>query len=103
MAVSGMDYTKMLNLISHLETQKASITALISDLASTAPAQIAEAYSGEAAETYKSTLATVTTNIDETLSKMITDLKTNAEQKQVEYSQQDKKMQDSIAAPTMQQ
>jgi len=93
---SGMNYDKVQNLISELQTKKEALIANLEELSSTAPAQIAEHYSGEAANTFKATLTKVITNVSETLDTMVTQLRTNTEQKQADYTAQDQKMQDSV-------
>ena len=91
---SGMNYDKVEKLIEYLDSQKTSIINNLTDLSNEAPSKIAAHYSGQAAETYKTTLTNIT-KITETLDTMIAELKTNTQQKQDDYAAQDAKMQDS--------
>lgn len=93
---SGMNYDKVQQLIGYLNTQKNEIINNLTELSNEAPAKIAMHYSGQAADTYKNALGKVITNISETLDTMINELRTNAEQKQAEYTAQDAKMQETI-------
>ncbi len=95
MAKSGMNYEKINNLISYLDSQKTAIIDNLTDLGDEAPSKIAAHYSGQAAETYKTTLTNVVNKISETLDKMIVDLKQKTTEKQEDYAAQDAKMKDS--------
>ena len=92
---SGMNYDKVEKLIEYLDSQKTSIINNLTDLSNEAPSKITAHYSGQAAETYKTTLTNVITKITETLDTMIAELKTNTQQKQDDYAAQDAKLQDS--------
>lgn len=95
MAQSGMNYEKINNLISYLDSQKTAIIDNLTNLGDEAPSKIAAHYSGQAAETYKNTLTNVVNKISETLDTMIVDLKHKTTEKQAAYVEQDAKMQDS--------
>lgn len=92
---SGMNYGKVEDLINYLESQKKLIEDTLNNLKDEAPGRIAAHYSGQAAETYKSTLNTVINNITTTLNDMIAKLNENTLQKKTEYMAQDAKLQES--------
>jgi uncharacterized protein YukE len=94
---SGMNYDKVESLIEYLNNKKTEIINGLDDLRTTEPAQIAQHYSGEAAETYKETLDTTVNTISETLEAMINSLRTAASEKQADYASQDQKMQESVS------
>ncbi len=93
---SGMNYDKVQQLISYLNTQRNDIINNLTELSNEAPAKIAMHYSGQAAESYKTALSKVITDISETLDTMISELRVNTEQKQADYTAQDAKMQETI-------
>lgn len=93
---SGMNYDKVNTLISSLTNLRNEIINNLTELSNEAPSKIAMHYSGQAADTYKQTLGKVITEISETLDTMISELRTNTEQKQADYTAQDAKMQDSV-------
>jgi uncharacterized protein YukE len=97
---SGMNYDKVETLLSDLGTHKDTIINGLEELKEVAPQQIAQHYSGEAAETYKTALDKTITTISETLDTMIESLRTNTEEKQADYTSQDTKMQESISTGT---
>lgn len=92
---SGMNYSKIEDLINYLESQKGIIEETLTELEDEAPGRIATHYSGQAAETYKSTLDTVIKNITSTLNDMIKQLNENTLAKKAEYMSQDAKLQES--------
>ncbi len=93
---SGMNYDKVNTLISSLTNLRNEIINNLTELSNEAPSKIAMHYSGQAADTYKQTLSKVITEISETLDTMISELRTNTEQKQADYTAQDAKMQESV-------
>lgn len=93
--VSGMKYDEVNALIEFLNEKKDSISSIVEKLSDEIPAKIAQVYSGEAADTYHNTLVKCSTNINETLTDLITQLKAQAEAKRSEYEQQEEKLADS--------
>lgn len=92
---SGMDYTKVQSLIEFLDGKSSEITNLIEDMVSTIPGEIEAAYSGRAAEKYKSTLTSTSEKMSETMAELIDNLKVATSDKREEYNRQDIKLEES--------
>ena len=95
--ISGMDYDKMMNLIEEIDTKKTDMINIVDDIKATVPGKLAEAYSGAAAEAYKTTLDGVVTKIDEAVSELTALIKQKADENRSSYETQETKMKDSIS------
>jgi uncharacterized protein YukE len=98
MAKSGMDYDKMEALIKDIESNHATkIHNALTDNVQTIINSIRDAYSGEAAESYKLTFNNTANNIDLTMKSIITQLNNNFTAEKAAYAEQEKKMKESLA------
>ena len=98
MAKSGMDYDKMSSLINKIETTYAAkIHDSLTDNVQTIVEKIKDAYSGTAAEQYKTTFNTTAKKIDDTMAEIIAKLKNNFEAEKSAYELQEKKMAESVS------
>ena len=101
MATIDIDYAGVDALESAIQENAGAISTLLDELATTMPDRIGVAYSGEAASTSKSTLASVSGATNEALSKMIGTFTSNLLQDKSDYQQQDKNLEESVNIPTM--
>ena len=93
---SGMDYQGMNNLIKYIEQKAASInTLLTSDLPGLVP-EIADAYTGTAAEEYKNTLKKTADDMGVTLTNLIKNLREKTDEWQAAYKDEERKLAESV-------
>lgn len=95
--ISGMDYVKMMNLIEEIDSKKTDMINVVDDIKASVPGKLAEAYSGTAAEEYKTTLDGVVTKIDEAVAELTALIKQKADENKSAYETQEAKMKDSIS------
>ena len=88
-SVSGMDYGKIQGIIEEVNNCKAKMGEQLEKLINTVPAAVAESYSGDAAEQYKTTF--MNTAMDE----ITEQLRKNTTVKEEEYRAQDQAMKNS--------
>lgn len=94
-SVSGMDYGKIQGIIEEVNNCKAKMGEQLEKLINTVPAAVAESYSGDAAEQYKTTFMNTATKINTTMDEITEQLRKNTTVKEEEYRAQDQAMKNS--------
>lgn len=95
--ISGMDYGKMMSLIEDIDAKKIEMINIVDDIKASVPGKLAQAYSGAAAEEYKTTLNGVVTKIDQAVSDLTALIREKADDNKFAYETQEAKMKDSIS------
>lgn len=95
--ISGMEYGKMMNLIEDIDSKKTEMINIVDDIKASVPGKLAIAYSGTAAEQYKTTLDSVVNKIDEAVGELTSLIKLKADENRSAYETQEAKMKDSIS------
>ena len=89
---SGMVYDKIIQLCETLTTKANTIAEIFDEMKTQRVAEISTYYSGEAAESFKESLTTISAKVQADLDSIIKNIKDEAETQKTDYTSQDDKL-----------
>ena len=96
MTNSGMRYQAMLNLVGELGEIKTKISNLMIKIQNERSEEVGSVYGGSAADNFKTNMKTIADAVDESISKIMSQLSDEAERQHDAYLRQEAAMQEKI-------